>query len=41
MAFLEDAMMFTSPNSMKFIKKFKFTEKMMVDTMFDLALKEY
>ena len=39
MAFLEGAMMFTSANSMKSTKKFKFTEKMMVDTVLDLALK--
>ncbi len=41
MAFLEGSVMFTSPNSMKCTKKFKFTEKMMVDTVLSLALKEY
>lgn len=40
MAFLEGAMMFTSPNSMKSTKKFKFSEKMMIDTVLDLALKD-
>ncbi len=41
MAFLEGSIMFTSPNSMRSTKKFKFTEKMMVDTILYLALKEY
>ena len=40
-AFLEGSIMFTSPNSMKSTKKFKYTESMMVDTVFALAMKEY
>lgn len=40
-AFLEGSIMFTSPNSMKSTKKFKYTESMMVDTVFALAIKEY